>query len=53
MKKATAIIALALLATAAHGQVGKERDLSGNQINAEFYLEIAKGDVKSHTVVNK
>jgi hypothetical protein len=53
MKKAAAIIALALLATAAHGQVGKERDLSGNQINAEFYLEIAKGDVKSHTVVNK
>ena len=53
MKKAAAIIALTLLATAAHGQIGKEHDLSGNQINAEFYLEIAKGDVKSHSVINK
>lgn len=53
MKRAAAIILLCLFATAAHGQVGIERDLSGNQINAEFYLEVAKGDVKSHSVVNK
>ena len=53
MKRAAAIILLCLLATAARGQVGIERDLSGNQINAEFYLEVAKGDVKGHSVLNK
>jgi len=53
MKRAAAIILFCLFATAAHGQVGIERDLSGNQINAEFYLEVAKGDVKGHSAVNK
>lgn len=53
MKRAAAIILLCLFATAAHGQIGIERDLTGNQINADFYLEIAKGDVKAHGAVNK
>lgn len=53
MKRTAAIILLCLFATAAHGQVGIERDLSGNQINSEFYLEMAKGDVKGHTVISK
>lgn len=53
MKRTAAIILLCLFASAAHGQVGIERDLTGNQINAEFYLEVAKGDVKGHSVVNK
>lgn len=53
MKRTAAIVLLCLFATAAHGQVGIERDLTGNQINSEFYLEMAKGDVKGHSVISK
>ena len=54
MKRIFTILAvLSFAASMAFAQTGAEHDARGNQINGDFFLELAKGDVVGHSVVYK